>query len=409
MITVDPHRAICALTSVLDFVGVDEVQHGKRVAVMAEAMAQTMGWDQVELAEIFYAGMLHDCGVSQTREHRCLTEGLVWDGAEAHCVRGAEYLAACGPLTQFAPVVRWHHTPWAELQGMALDPAVKRKAHLIFLADRVDVLQAPYLQAHTPEQDILLHKDGIIATVRQHVGSLFDPELVEVFADSADREAFWLAMDPYYLLEYIESYPLASPLHKFSHRSVLELARLFARVVDAKSHYTHEHSTRVAALARYIRTHDGVGEDALDLIEVAGLLHDIGKLRVPDEIIEKPGALTPAEYALVTRHSYDTYRILSRVFPDDHLAQWAASHHENLLGTGYPFRQPASKISRETRIISVADVYQALSQDRPYRARLSKEAVADRLSRMRDEGQLDADIVAFALAHQDALYQLASE
>ncbi len=95
---IDMHNAITALSCALDLVGVDEVKHGKRVAVMARAIALHLDWPDAECLSILYAGMLHDCGVSRIHEHRRITETLEWDGAEDHCIRGAAYLSACQPL-----------------------------------------------------------------------------------------------------------------------------------------------------------------------------------------------------------------------------------------------------------------------------------------------------------------------
>jgi HD-GYP domain-containing protein (c-di-GMP phosphodiesterase class II) len=405
---VDPHRAICALTSVLDFVGIDEVQHGKRVAWMAEAIARELGWPADALGFMFYAGMLHDCGVSRAGEHRRLTDTLLWEGAQDHCVRGEEYLLECRPLRVFAPVVRWHHTPWRELCEGELAEELRERANLIFLADRVDVLQSPHLVAGSFDDAILMARDRLVATITEHAGSLFSPRLVGAFQTVAQRESFWLAMDPYYLLEYLENYRLASPISELDDRDVLALARLFARVVDAKSPFTHEHSVRVAKVARRLLELCGGSGSALDNFEVAALLHDIGKLRVPDEILEKAGPLTRAERAIISRHSYDTYRILNRVFPDSPIPLWAASHHENLLGTGYPFHTASGEIDTETRILSVADVLQALSQDRPYRRRLGSHDVGMHLEEMREDGTLDRRVVSLALLNLEELYHLAT-
>ncbi len=404
---IDTHRTICALTSVLDFVGIDEIQHGKRVALMAEAIARQAGWDTDRQTFMFYAGMLHDCGVSRAAEHRNLTASLVWEGAEAHCLRGADYLRDCPPLAEFIDAVRWHHTDWRQLKDVPLPAERRLEANLLFLADRVDVLQAPCLTAVSTDRDVLCVRDQIIHTIQEHAGSLFEPGLVAAFADAARREAFWLAMDPYYLLEYLETYRRAAPIRELSNGDVVSMARLFARVVDAKSHFTHDHSMRVATLARHLYAALGGEGDALDMIEMAGLLHDIGKLRVPDEIIDKPGRLTPAERAVICRHSYDTFRILSRVFPETPVALWAATHHENLLGTGYPFGLKDADLPLETRILSVSDVFQAMAQDRPYRGRLGPDAILDHLRHLAAEGLLDGRIVDLAEREQTILYDLA--
>jgi uncharacterized domain HDIG len=109
-------------------------------------------------------------------------------------------------------------------------------------------------------------------------------------------------------------------------------------VVDAKSPYADEHSQRVAHIARQLAADFGIDGVQLEQVEIAGLLHDIGKLRVSEDIINKQGSLTPTERATMHRHSYDTYRILQRVFDGSKIPVWAAFHHETLLGDGYPFK-----------------------------------------------------------------------
>ncbi|MPM84005.1 3'3'-cGAMP-specific phosphodiesterase 1 [bioreactor metagenome] len=243
--------------------------------------------------------------------------------------------------------------------------------------------------------------------MRSLSGTLFEPGLVEAFCEVAASEAFWLSMEPLYLNEELELLGKQMPPVMLQTAELLELADLFSRVVDAKSHYTDDHSRRVAAISRHLAAAMGRTGDSLIMIELAGLLHDMGKLRVPDEIIEKPGTLNRDERAYIARHSYDTYRILLRIFPDTPIPGWAGSHHENLLGQGYPFRTAAGEIDLETRIISVADIFQALLQDRPYRPRLDARAVVERVQAMVDEGRLDADVVAVLIAELDSCLALA--
>lgn len=402
------HQVIIGLTQALDFVGVDEVRHGKRVAVMADAIARELGWSQPERDFILQAGMLHDCGVSQTREHHDLTDGLEWLGAMAHCLRGERYLLECPPLAEFAPVVRWHHTRWEELPA-ELPEKTRMAANLIFLADRVDALQSPYISAEAGRQNAILWEyPAIIERVRGLSGALFSPALVDAFVNAASTEAFWLAMDAGYLDEDIADFATLEG-RPLSMRETLDIANLFARVVDAKSAYTHDHSRRVALIARHLAECEGRSGEALDLIETAGLLHDLGKLRVPDYIIEKPGPLSREERAMVTRHAYDSFRILRNVFKGTPIAYWAGAHHENLLGTGYPFHRPGQQLDLEARIISVADIFQALAQNRPYREQLPRDEVFAQLSALALEGRVDAEVVELLGRELDACYALATE
>ncbi len=401
------HQAIIGLTHALDFVGVDEVRHGKRVAVMAEAIARELGWGKSERGFIEQAGMLHDCGVSQTREHHDITSGLEWEGAMAHCFRGERYLIECAPLAAFAPIVRWHHTRWENLPA-ELPENIRMATNLIFLADRVDVMQVPHISGEAGRQNAILWEyPAIIERVRGLAGTLFAPVLVDAFVKAAASEAFWLAMEPGYLDEDVAHFDTVDG-QQLSMREMLDIANLFARVVDAKSAYTHEHSRRVAKIARYLAECEGRSGETLDLIEAAGLLHDLGKLRVPDAILEKPASLTREERALISRHAYDSFRILKNVFGGTRIAYWAGAHHENLLGTGYPFHRPGQQLDLEARIISVADIFQALAQNRPYRGQMSRDEVFAELTGLAQAGRVDSEVVELLGRELDACYALAT-
>ncbi|MDO9270742.1 MAG: HD domain-containing protein [Methylobacter sp.] len=400
---IDIHNAITALTCALDLVGVDEVRHGKRVAIIARAIALHLNWPEAECLSILYSGMLHDCGVSRIHEHHRLTETLEWDGAEDHCIRGSDYLSACPPLAYLSAEIRYHHTRWEKLLESPVDHRLCLRANLLYLADRIDMLQVPFLNS----DQILIEYPAIIAQIKTLSGVLFAPELVDAFAEIADVEAFWLAMDPEYLDEDLRRIGSHMPTTLLDIAAIKELARLFSRVVDAKSPYTDEHSQRVAHIARQLAMDFGIKGYELEQVEIAGLLHDIGKLRVSEDIIDKPGSLTPEERATMHRHSYDTFRILQRVFDDSKIPVWAGFHHETLLGDGYPFKSGTKELDLECRIITVADIFQALAQERPYRHTMSLEYILNDLQLRVTTGHLDTAVVAKLTENAELYYQLA--
>jgi len=402
---VDIHNAITAFSCALDLVGVDEVRHGKRVAVMARTVAEYLKWSDAECLSILYAGMLHDCGVSKIHEHHLLTETLEWEGAEEHCIRGANYLLNCHPLAYLAADIRYHHYRWETLLGLPLDDYRRLRANLLFLVDRVDVLQAPFLN----NGRILVEFPAIISRIESLSGSLFAPKLVEAFAQVAKIEAFWLAMEPEYLDEDLRRIGDASPTVLLDIYEVKELARLFSRAVDAKSPCTDAHSQRVARIARALAADFGVTGLELEQIEIAGLLHDIGKLRVSEDIIEKPGSLTADERATMHRHSYDTFRILRRVFDGSKIPQWAGAHHETLRGDGYPFQSERQDLDLECRILAVADIFQALAQERPYRHTMNLDYIINDLWLRVADGCLDQKVVAKLTDKSEIFYRLALE
>ncbi len=136
-------------------------------------------------------------------------------------------------------------------------------------------------------------------------------------------------------------------------------------------------------------------------------MHDIGKLRMPETIIDKPGELSVEERAIMSRHSYDTGHILKHVFPGEQIADWASMHHENLLGTGYPFHHMARAIPHEAQLIAIADIFQALSQDRPYRGPLGCIQVVEEIEELQALGSVDGEMVELLRANLEHCYSLA--
>lgn len=196
-------HAVTSLAGALDFVGVDEVNHGQRVGLLAENIAEALGWDLERRRQVFRMGLLHDCGVSRIQEHRRLTESLEWDGAEQHCIRGEAYLRECPPLAAYADPVRWHHTRWESLPALVPDPDTRLFSNLVFLADRLDVLLAPYIVSGQLRNDILVEGRQLVDRLRALSGTLFAPELLDALAQAAECESFWLQCDPCYMQEEI--------------------------------------------------------------------------------------------------------------------------------------------------------------------------------------------------------------
>lgn len=401
--TIDLRRVVFSLSDALDLVGGDDLLHGKRVGMMAAHIAEQMGESPGRSEEIYDAGLLHDCGVSSTRVHRCLVESLDWPGSFEHCERGHGLLERTALLRHLAGYVYFHHWHWDTPVPEGTDPEVRRIANLLYLVDRVDALAAPFYA----ERSVLRHRDEIRRRIGEHAGSLFSPELTEAFLDISAAEAFWLQLDtPYVHYEVIDRAMRSEPraLHGPHLR---ELALLFARIVDAKSPFTVEHSEGVGRLAAYLGRKVGLGDAACERLELAGLMHDIGKLRIPDEILDKQGKLTDEEREVMVSHSFETYQILRRTPGLDQIAELAAFHHERLNGHGYPFHTAAIEITEEMRIIQVADVFQALAQRRPYREPLPVDAILAELDRMVADGSLDAGIVGLVRADAAACHRQA--
>lgn len=390
----DLRHVIYALSDALDLVGVDDVAHGKRVGIMAAECGRVDGQGERETAFLFDLGMLHDIGVSSTRTHCNLVEKFDWDGSQVHCEVGYALLKSFAPFEAMALPVRYHHTRWEALVKYDLSPATMRQANLIYLVDRVDALAAP----HYADNSLLLATDEIRGKIVEHSGTYFSPELVALFLEASRTEAFWLMLEPRSIQARLIDLLAQGQDYPASVDDLKRLGAIFARIVDAKSPFTAEHSVGVARLARLLAERLGVGAENCDKLEIAGLLHDLGKLRVPDEILDKPGRLEPRERKIINTHSYETFQILRNIQGFDEITRWAAYHHEEPDGSGYPFHLTADAMPLEARILRVADIFQAMVQQRPYRKGLGDDEVTAFMRQLADEGRIDRSVASALLA-----------
>lgn len=395
------HEAVYSLSDALDLVGVTQIHHGKRVAYIAAECGKSLKWPQPMMNALFQAAILHDCGVSKTQVHSRLAQ-LAWENDAEHCQRGADLVQGSPVLSPLSDSIRYHHTQWSALQGLAIDPTQKLLANCIHLADRVDV---QCLTRREGEHNILLVKERVREQVQKLQDDWFAPELVAAFLAVSYSEAFWFALENEHVSGYVHTWMREAQAVEIEFSVLRSLVQVFSRIVDAKSTFTREHSDGVASLSRHLGVLLHKEERTCDMLELAGLLHDLGKLRVPDELLEKPGRFDPVEYLAVQRHSFDTYNILKNIHGFEDIALWAGQHHERVNGSGYPYHLRASQLSQEARIVAVADVFQALAQNRPYRKALPPQAIAAILQEEVAREKLDAAIVNTVLENLHSCWE----
>ena len=212
--------------------------------------------------------------------------------------------------------------------------------------------------------------DNALREVETRSGSWFDPNLAKALAAVSARGDFWEALRSANLQERIFELEPARCAEPMDEEYLDEIVAAFAQVVDAKSHYTAGHSERVALFADMIAEAMDMSRDRRRWLKRAALLHDIGKLGVSNSILDKPGKLDADEWSAMKMHAVHGEVILSQVSAFESFAFVAAAHHERLDGKGYPRGLAGDQIPFETRIITAADVFDALTADRPYRAAL---------------------------------------
>tara|TARA_R110001599_G_scaffold9041_21_gene44954 strand:- start:5386 stop:6765 length:1380 start_codon:yes stop_codon:yes gene_type:complete len=216
-------------------------------------------------------------------------------------------------------------------------------------------------------------KDSALAEVRNRAGSWLDPELCAIFEKLSGASGFWeeLALDD--LPEQLWALEPAAQYVTVDEDYLDDISFAFGRVIDAKSPYTAGHSERVGMIADKIAEHLAMDGQSRRVLRRAAILHDVGKLGVSSAILEKPGKLDAEEWQIMQSHAAHTTNILGQIGVMSDMAMIAGSHHERLDGKGYPLGLDERSIAMESRIITVADIYDALTTDRPYRKAMSTE------------------------------------
>lgn len=403
---VNLRQTFFCIARALDSVGIDDINHGHRVGYMAYSCAKAMEWSEEECQLVFSLGLIHDCGVAQKRDFYNLLENMQPDNVRQHCLRGYELLSHCPPLSLFADAIMYHHTPWKDLKNIDIADRDKRFAALIFLSDRIDYLKELYPkdQFGNVTQEA---RNQVCLEIGRLSGTLFERDLVREMQNLLEKEFIWFSMD----YQHVEALGQTLPSIPFFEQKlgvddVMSIAMLMANIVDAKSQFTFYHSQKVAEICQRLAKELGLDPEMQKALYLTGLVHDIGKLHTPEDILHKPSKLNESEYLCIQRHSTDSRYTLQMMFGNSMICEWAGNHHERLDGSGYPRGLQGSEIDLPSRIIAVADVFQALTQARPYRGRMSLKEVMNILSHEVSCGRLDNQVFEVIVRNDQAFYDL---
>ncbi len=220
-------------------------------------------------------------------------------------------------------------------------------------------------------------------TLAERSGTWYDPDLVRAAESLHQQGTLWVqclpGSDPKALQSAVLSIDPGNST-VLAARDIDLICSGFADVVDAKSPFTYRHSVATTEVAVLISNAMGLTPDRVDVVRRAALLHDIGMLGVPNTILDQQRPLSSTDWAAIHRHPVLSQEILSRVRAFDEVAVLAGTHHEKLDGSGYPFHLAGDRLSIESRILTVADVFSALMESRPYRQNLDPAEVQKQLA-----------------------------
>ena len=379
--------------------GVD-TGHGKRVGYLTLLMARQAGMEGDELRDLAGCCLLHDNALTEFIHEEFVYSRLPQDLAVQldipippkkpdmhpfHCVVGEQNIRLLPFRTDVENIILYHHenADGSGPMGKTADDT-PFKAQLVHLADEIDLnTRLSHMTRGEFEQ--------VRQWVEQGRGTKFSDRAVDLFLQAVDFDKI-VYLQQQGMLTYLHEHLLPS-VYDYTDRQIHDIAGLFAKIVDYKSVYTQLHSRGVAEKAEIMARYYGFDEEKTTRYYFAAAMHDIGKMVVPNTILEKPGKLTDDEFTAMKGHADATFVALSRIKEIPDIIRWASNHHEKLNGSGYPHGVHGSDLSFEECLLTCIDIYQALTEKRPYRDRMSHEQAIAIMQDMVDRGELNAQIV----------------
>lgn len=362
--------------------------HGKRVAYISTVMGRSLGISEDELLDLAACAVLHDNALTEylmTEYNKELFEKADNREIGVHCSIGEANIKNLPFQTNVEEVILYHHE---NVDGSG--PFGKHAAdtplfaQLIHLADVMDV-----------ECDLGTYQESeyqeVVTYLRNNQGVLYDKTHVDIFlADFAEENLKEMQGDG---IDRLLKEKLPERIIEYAEDTLYGIAAMFAKIIDYKSEFTGTHSIGIAQKAAKMGRFYGYDKETVQKLYMAGAVHDIGKLVISKDVLEKQGKLDNREFAYIQTHAWYTYEILHKIEGFEDITQWASLHHEKLDGTGYPFGKTAAELGTKERLMACVDIYQALTEVRPYKDGLSHETVVGMMRKMAQDGKIDASIV----------------
>lgn len=376
------------ISEAIDLVSPILNNHHKKVAYLSYNIAVQMGLSDDVVNDIVLAAILHDIGAFTDEERLQVNHAQFEDSAyDQHSVMGYRLLKGFEPLQSAARIIKYHHAYYNEM-----GENVPIGSYVVHLADRIAVIL-------NDKKEVLEQVPQIMDKVKANA-AMFHPGTLDAVKRLENIEYIWIEACSL-PMNYILPSSMRGCRKVIDLKALRSFAKVVANFIDYRSRFTSTHSSGVAAVALELTKRSGFSGRECAMMEIAGFLHDLGKLAISNDILEKAGALSDEEINEMRKHTYYTYVILNKIEGLEHISAWAAYHHEKLNGNGYPFHVKGEDISKLARIMAVADVFTAITEDRPYRAGLSSKDAVRILRNMVGDGSLDGMIVELVEANAE--------
>jgi HD-GYP domain-containing protein (c-di-GMP phosphodiesterase class II) len=382
-----------AFSQALDLAEGKQAGHAQRVCYIATMLSDALELPVAERAAVFFGALLHDAGVTNAAAELCRVAGVdeetifgpsprrspddlkgalpfadlnaINAAVHRHPSMGAQIAAALELPEEVAGAVMGHHQRW---DGRGYPDSIPGSQ--ISLASRIVAAADIAETVIAGEMSSLAARRRFGVALAPYVGQALDPDVAGKLLDLARGDEFWLGLYAEDLPDVLAGFRVQVEGRK-SRRRVLRFAEAFADISDAKGGHTAGHSRRTADGAEKLAEALELDVGHVEMIRIAALLHDVGLLGVPARVMSKPDILSVTEMQLMRQHPSHSEMVLRQLNGFEEIAFWISRHHERPDGKGYPEMLSGDEIPLESRIIAVADVYAALTSERPHRGALS--------------------------------------
>lgn len=374
---------LLSLSEVSDFANPLVAQHQHRTAFIALELAKIANLKPEITENIFMAALLHDIG-AVTVEEKISILNFKEVNENIHTIRGELLLNQIPWLRKISKIVRNHHRSWKDWEE-GLDNVIVFSSQILLLSD--------YVERLIDRNKYILHQNkDIIEEIRKLEDIVINKKIIAYFVDLSKREEFWLDLTSPRLYSILLNNGQFKNI-QIGLEDISLISNMYRDLIDFKSRFTATHTSGVSECAVKLSELFGMAELDVKSMKIAGNFHDIGKLIIPNSILEKPGKLTEGEFAIMRCHTYHTFRTLDSIGGLQRIAEWAAFHHEKLDGSGYPFHLTKEEIGTGSRVMAIADIFTAISEDRPYRKGMDKDQIYKIFKSQIEANLLDKRIV----------------
>lgn len=383
---------LISVSNTLDAIETDlfgvPTNHSKRIAYIATRVGHILKLKPEEIFDLAALSLMHDNGATMKilddKINYSIKEKIAMsESRKEHCLIGEENLKNFPFLSKPRDIIKYHHENFdgSGFFGLSSDE-IPLFAQIIHCADDLDL---NFDLNHTSKKVILDY-------IESNKNIKFSTMLSDVLINLMNEKKFWFNLEDENIdLALTQHIPAFSNV--LSYKKIRQITITFSRIIDAKSIFTRRHSSGLSnRMGKMVKLYDFDSETIHKLI-ISTDLHDLGKLSISNDILDKNGKLTYEEYEEIKKHPAVTRNCLQELRGFEDIAKWAGNHHEKLDGSGYPNKLSANDLDFPSRLIVCLDIYQALREKRPYRNAMNHLQAMTILYQMVDKGEIDRQIV----------------